>query len=325
MSNAALPLLLAAALLPGPAGAAFNNDYAGTSGGEFLKLGGDARGASMGNAMTAASEDASAIYYNPAGLSQLTQRQGAATQGLLYQDVMVSFASYAHPVTSIIKPRRRFLRPSGLGTLAVGVLYLNAGGIKEVDNTGFETGGEFTPRDAAFMAGWGGTVTEILDLGVALKFVDSRITAAAKTGAVDAGARLRLELLGMPYTAAVVARNMGGTLRFHEQDDPLPMDIRVGQTLRPFSYWLLSLDLAFPRDNTYYPSFGTEFIAQLEKEVAASVRMGYDGRISPSDLDGVAAFSLGAGCVIKGWSADYAWVPFGDLGHTHRFSLAFKF
>lgn len=325
MRKHTLLALLSAALLPGPAAAAFNNDFSGTSGGEFLKMGGDARGAAMGQAMTAAAEDAAALYYNPAGLSQLQRRQGMATQGLLYQDVMVSFAAYAHPVTPIIKPKRRFLHPSGLGTLALGVLYLNAGGIREVDNTAFETGGEFTPRDMALMAGWGGTITDTLDLGIGLKFIDSRIKAAAKTGAVDFGARIRLELMGWPYTAALAARNLGGKLRFHQQDDPLPMDVRLGQTLRPFSQWLFSLDLAFPRDNSPYPAFGTEFTAAIEKDLSVAARLGYDGRISASDLDGLAAFSLGVGAVIKGWSVDYGWVPFGDLGHTHRFSIATKF
>lgn len=322
MSAALLAALLAAA----PAArAAFSADAAGTSAGEFLKMGGDARGAAMGQAMTAASEDAAALYYNPAGLSQARARQGAATQGFLYQDVSVSFAAYAHPVLPAVRPRRRFLRPSGLGTLAVGVLYLNAGGISEVDNTGVETGGEFTPRDVAAMAGWGATLTDFFDLGLALKYVDSRIQAAAKTGTVDAGARLRLDVLGLPYTAAVAARNMGGRLRFHEQSDPLPTDVRFGQTLRPLPQWLLSLDLAFPRDNAPFPAFGTEFAVPIEKDLTGFMRLGYDGRLSPGDLEGLAGLSVGFGAGIKNWNLDYGWVPYGALGHTHRFSVSARF
>jgi hypothetical protein len=321
------PGLLAALLaaLAGPAAAAFNSGSAGTSGGEFLKMGGDARGAGMGQAMTAAAEDASALYYNPAGLSQVRTRQGTASQGFLYQDVAVSFAAYAHPVQPTVKPRRRFLRPSGLGTLAVGVLYLNAGGISEVDNTGVETGGEFTPRDVAAVAGWGATLTDSLDLGLALKYVDSRIQAAAKTGAVDAGARLRLDVLGMPYTAALVMRNMAGRLRYHEQTDPLPLDVRFGQMVRPIPRLALSLDLAFPRDNGFYPAFGGEFAVPIEKDLTGFLRLGYDGRISPGDLDGIAAMTVGLGAGIKNWKVDYSWAPYGSLGHAHRFSLSAGF
>lgn len=323
LSLAAASLL---ALLPaGPARAEFGSAYAGTSSGEFLKLGGDARGAGMGQAMAAASEDAAALYYNPAGLSQVRERQGLASQGFLYQGVSVSFASYAHPVQPLVRPRRRFLRPSGLGTLAVGVLYLNAGGISEVDNTGVETGGEFTPRDFAATAGWGATLTDAFDFGVALKYVDSRIQAAAKTGAADFGGRLRLDILGIPYTAAVAARNLGGKLRYHEASDPLPMDVRFGQTLRPLPRWLLSLDLAFPRDNAPYPAFGTEVSVPFEKDLAGAVRLGYDGRISPSDLDGIAAMTVGLGMSLKTWGFDYAWAPYGALGHTHRFTLSGRF
>ncbi|TPW20208.1 MAG: hypothetical protein FD126_1911 [Elusimicrobia bacterium] len=318
-------LLLAALFGAAPARAAFNANAAGTSAGEFLKMGGDARGAAMGQAMTAAAEDASALYYNPAGLSQARSRQGTASQGFLYQDVAVSFAAYAHPVQPAVRPRRRYLRPSGLGTLAVGILYLNAGGISEVDNTGVPTGGEFTPRDVAAMVGWGSTLTDILDLGMTLKYVDSRIQSASKTGAVDAGARLRLDVLGLPYTAAVVARHMGGRLRYHQQSDPLPVDVRFGQTVRPLPQWLLSMDLAFPRDNAPFPAFGTEFSVPIEKDLTGFMRMGYDGRISPGDLDGMAGFSVGLGAGIKNWSLDYGWVPYGSLGHTHRFSVSAKF
>lgn len=318
-------LLLAALLGATPAGAAFNSNAAGTSAGEFLKLGGDARGAAMGQAMTAAAEDAAALYYNPAGLSQARSRQGTASQGFLYQDVAVSFAAYAHPVQPAVRPRRRFLRPSGLGTLAVGVLYLNAGGISEVDNTGVPTGGEFTPRDVAAMVGWGSTLTDYLDLGIGLKYVDSRIQAASKTGAVDVGARLRLDVLGMPYTAGLAARHMGGSLRYHQQTDPLPVDVRFGQTVRPLPQWLLSLDLAFPRDNAPFPAFGTEFSVPIEKDLTGFMRLGYDGRVSPGDLDGMAGFSVGLGAGIKNWTLDYGWVPYGSLGHTHRFSLAARF
>ncbi|TBR25419.1 PorV/PorQ family protein [bacterium] len=316
---------LLAVLLAAPARAAYNADAAGTAGGQFLKLGGDARGAAMGQAMTAASEDASALYYNPAGLSQVRQRNGTATQGFLYQDVSVSFAAYAHPVLPAVRPRRRFLRPSGLGTLAVGLLYLNAGGIGEVDNTGAATGGTFTPRDVAAMAGWGATLTDMFDLGISLKYVDSRIQAAAKTGSLDVGARMRLDVLGMPYTAALGARNMAGRLRFHDQTDPLPMDVRFGQMLRPIPQWLLSLDLAFPRDNAPYPAFGTEFSVPIEKELTGFMRLGYDGRLSPGDLDGIAGMSVGLGVGIQNWTIDYGWVPYGTLGHTHRFSVSARF
>ena len=319
--------LLAAlcAALAWPGTAAAGSSSVGTSGGEFLKLGGDARGAAMGEAMTAASEDAAALYYNPAGLSQVQRRQGTGTEGLLYQDVSVSYAAYAHPVTSAVKPRRRFLKPSGLGTLGLGILYLNAGEITEADNTGAQTGGAFTPRDVAISAGWGGTLTELFDLGMALKYVDTRIQATAKTGAVDAGARLRLELAGMPYTAAFVIRNLGGQLRYHQQRDPLPVDVRLGQAVRPTPNLLFSLDVAFPRDNDWYPSFGAEGLVPIDKDVTVAGRAGYDGRISGDDLDGLAGFSLGAGLLVKGWNIDYGWVPFGALGHTHRFSLAYRF
>lgn len=325
MSLRAFAALLALALPARPAAAAFSADAVGTSAGQFLKLGGDARGASMGEAMTAASEDGMALFYNPAGLSQLQQRQASASQGFLYQDVTLSYLGYAHPVEPVVKPTRRFMRPSGLGTLSVGVLYLNAGNISEIDNTATPTGGQFTPRDVAAMAGWGGTLTDLFDLGLSLKYIESRIEATAKTGAIDVGARMHLDIIGMPYTAAVAARNLGGELKFHEQRDPLPVDVRLGQTLRVLPSWLISMDVVFPRDNAPYAAFGSELEVPVETDMAVALRGGYDGRVSAGDLDGLANISLGAGLRRRGWAVDYGWVPFGVLGHTHRFSLSVKF
>ncbi|MDE2292229.1 MAG: PorV/PorQ family protein [Elusimicrobia bacterium] len=320
-----LAAALLAASLAAPARAAFNSGYAGTSGGEFLKLGGDARGASMGQAMAAASEDAMALFYDPAGLSQLQQREGTASQGFLYQNVTLSYVGYAHPVSPIVKPARRFMRPSGLGTLALGVLYLNSGNISEIDNTGTPTGGQFTPRDVAAIAGWGATLTDYFDFGLSFKYVESRIEASARTGAADFGARLRLDLAGLPYTAALVARNLGGQMRFHAQTDPLPVEVRLGQTLRVLPQWLMSVDLAFPRDGAPYPAFGTEYSFRVDDDISVAVRGGYDGRVSAAALDGIADMCFGLGATRKGWGIDYGWVPFGVLGHTHRFSLTYRF
>lgn len=312
-------------LLAGTAGADFNSDYAGTSAAEFLKLGADSRGVSMGHAMGAAADDASAVYWNPAGLSQLNKNHVTFTHSFMYQSVFYDFFSYARPVRPVVAPRRREFRPSGRGTLAVAVMYLNAGTLKEVDNTGTLTGGAFTPHDLSVMAGWGASLTEVLDLGLTLKYVDCQIQSSARTGAADVGARLRLHLLEWPYVFSFSAHNMGGKLRFHDERDPLPLTLRIGNTLRPIKQWLLSADVVFQRDNRVYANLGTEARIPIEDNLAVAIRGGWSGRTSSGDLDGLTGLSFGAGLEIFGLGADYAWAPFGLLGDTHRISLGFKF
>jgi hypothetical protein len=317
-------LLLILFLLPVSASAGFNQDSVGTSSGEFLKFGADARGIAMGSAMTAAADDASAIYWNPAGLSQLNQRHMTFTHHALFEGVNYEFAAYAHPVTPLVPTRRREYRPSGRGTLAAAILYLNAGRLQEVDNTGLKTGGAFTPRDLAIVAGWGAKMTDVLDIGIALKYIDSRIISSARTGAIDAGMRLNYHLAQWPYALAFNIRNMGGQLTFRDQRDPLPLNIRVGQSLRPHPNWLLTSDIVFPRDNDWYAAFGSE-VTFSRSDMELALRGGWNGRTNSGDLDGFSAISFGSGISFHQFGLDYAWLPFGILGNTHRLTLAYRF
>lgn len=324
-------LAAALGLWPSASEAAFGEGSAGTSAGEFLKFGPDARGVGMGHAMTAAADDASAIYWNPAGLSQVKQREWSMSGAQVFQDVTHGFIGYAHPVRPLVPARRRELRPAGHGTLGAGLLYLNAGRLEEFTNDcatagdACRTGTTFTPRDLALLAGWGASVTEMLDIGISLKYIDSRIKSVSRTGSADLGARLRFLWGDFPYTVALNARNVFGNMRFHEQKDPLPFSYRIGQTLKPFPYWVLSSDFVFPRDNDFYLDFGSEARLPELQGVSAVLRGGWSGRTSPGDLDGTNGMALGAGLSYGGFQLDFAWAPFGELGDLKRYSLRYRF
>jgi long-chain fatty acid transport protein len=47
----------------------------GTSGAQFLRIGAGARAPGMGGAFSPIADDATAIYWNPGGLSQLSKRE----------------------------------------------------------------------------------------------------------------------------------------------------------------------------------------------------------------------------------------------------------
>jgi hypothetical protein len=54
------------------------------------------------------------------------------------------------------------------------------------------------------------------------------------------------------------------------------------------------------------------------------IRVGYD-QSHGRKVDGLTGLTAGGGVELKGFRLDYAWVPFGTLGTTNRFSLAFRF
>src|SRR5260370_30060465 len=65
--------LTALALAPAATQVQQDNTGFGTASGEFLLLGAGARGAALGGAFAALTTDVTSLYYNPAGLSQMTR------------------------------------------------------------------------------------------------------------------------------------------------------------------------------------------------------------------------------------------------------------
>ena len=328
MRIAAFAVLLVLAALPAAAGG-FGSSQGGTSGASFLKLGADARAAGMGGAVRAAVDDATAIYWNPAGLAGLRYRHATMTHGASYQSTFQDFIAYAQPVESPFARqtgRERDLRPDQLGTLGVAVLYQNSGGITEVDNTGTPTGARITPQDLAVFIAWGATVARGLDVGVGLKYVTSKIQSSASTGAADLGVRWRTWLPGeFPYAVSLSVQNLGGQLKFHEISDPLPLIITVGQALKVTKSLVVTLDLNAPRDRSVYPALGLEWRVPMQQGLSAALRTGYDGRLNGNDTGGLTGITFGAGLGLQRFGFDYGWSPAGTLGSTHKLSLSYRF
>lgn len=319
-----LPALLCLWLLPGEARAVFRKSDAGTATGQFLKLGADARAASMGQAVRAFSEDANAVYWNPAGLASLRYRHATMTHSAYYQSLFYDFISYAQPVQSILGRSSRELQESQLGSFGVSLLYLNGGTLNEVDNTGVETGGNFRPQDFAASIAWGGSMTRILDFGVALKYISSHLHESASTGAVDLGARLRWRLIDMPWTLAATVHNAGGHMKFISQSDPLPLQLAVSQSLRVTKNWTVTTDVVAPSDNRPYPCFGSEIRMPMEPNMSVMLRAGYEARTG-GEFSGLSGLGLGGGLGLARFGFDYAWMPYGLLGDTHRLSISYRF
>ena len=319
--------LLLPALQAGAKG--FGASEAGTSGGTFLKLGADARAAAMGTAVHAAVDDASAIYWNPAGLAGLRYRHASMTHGASYQNTFQDFVAYAQPIEPLFQRaggRERDLRPDQIGTLGIAVLYHNSGAISEVDNTATPTGDRITPQDMAVFIAWGATLTRGLDVGVGLKYVSSKIQSTAQTGAADVGARWRTWLPGdIPYALSLSAQNIAGQLKFRELADPLPLIVTVGQALKVTKGMTVTLDINAPRDRSMYPAFGFEWRVPMQQGLSAALRAGYDGRLGGADAGGLTGVCFGGGLGVQRFGFDYGWSPAGGLGSTHKLSLSYRF
>mgnify|MGYP001765847645 CR=1 FL=1 len=314
----ALTAAAAGLLLCASAGAAedpryFSAKAAGATTADFLNLPVGARAAGMGGAYSAISDDASAIYWNPAGLVQIPKLSAIFMRAQYFEDVSYQYAAYAH-------------RLGYDSVLAGSVMLTDIGSITRTDVSG-NTLGSFTPRDQVFTLSYSKAILEFSDkdmdvsMGVSAKYIKSTIVDSAKAYAGDIGL-MTYNFSDIPYRLAVTATNMGGGLRYDTESNPLPLTFKLGASVNPFKNMLVATDVVFPKQNKPNVLLGAELATQPNELTRLSVRAGLNMQ---QMRDGLSGFSMGLGATLHFFSLDYAMTPMGELGSTHRISLTFDF
>ncbi|MBI2386859.1 MAG: PorV/PorQ family protein [Elusimicrobia bacterium] len=268
----------------------------------FLDIGVGARGLGMGGAYTALVDDAGALYWNPSGLAKLEKREFTASHAEMFESTRLDFLAYAHPTSQ--------------GIFAAGLTYLSQGKIDGRDSSGRQTAG-YDASDAALSLGYA-RKTEIADLGAAIKYLRSHIGGTEAQGAaVDIGAKRAFDRVS--FGAAL--RNLGPGLKFQDQRNDLPLRLALGAAYRFAGGHAAAAEVVNgPRGAGTDASFGGEY--QTIKNVY--LRGGYTTQTAVtggSGFDVARGLTLGLGLRNEKWSLDYAILPSGELGRSHRFSL----
>ena len=272
----------------------------------FLNIGVGARGLGMGGAYTALANDANALYWNPAGLSKLEKREFTASHAELFESTRLDFLAYAHPTSQ--------------GTFSAGLLYLSQGKIDGRDGLGRPTAG-YDASDAAMTAGYARKL-DFAEVGASFKYIRSHIgSTEAQTVAADVGARRELGNLAV----AAALRNLGPGLKFQDQRNDLPLRLAVGAAYKFAGGHAAAAELVNgPRGAGTDAAFGGEF--QAVKNLY--LRAGYTTQTAitgGSGFDVARGLTMGLGFRNEKWSLDYAIMPSGELGRSHRFSLGSRF
>ncbi len=283
----------------------------GTSGAAFLKLPAGSRPSSMGGAFAGIADDVNAIFFNPAGTGKLEKSEFTAQYGLMFQSISHNLLGFAYPTK---------IGSIGLGVVNLGVDKIERRSIADTP----KPSGEFSSRDTAYILNYSKKIGEKISAGLNVKFISLNIDdKSASSFGADAG--LLIQPFDFPLSAGLAVQNLGTEAKFETEGDPLPLNIKIG-----FGYKLLSEKLSLgagidlPRDNSLKLSLGGEFTQKLTEELSVAARAGYVG-MSEEKLEKLAGLSAGAGITFRHIGFDFAWVPYGILGDTMRYSIIVKF
>ncbi len=312
----------------------------GTSAAQFLKIGVGARATAMGESFVAEANDASAVYWNPAGLAHLTRNELLLVRTNWIAGMTYDFATVTIPMQSI-------------GTFGLFYQALNMGEMKvrtEYQPDG--TGELFDASSFSLGLSYARTMTDRFAFGLTAKYIREQIWhESAATMAIDLGITYRTSIKNLRLGMAIL--NYGGKMQMNGKDlltfvdvDPnlkgnneyivsrlntekfdIPLNFRIGLAYDPiktdFSRVTITMDGVSPNDFNEYLNVGMEYAFRN----MVFLRTGFKG-IGIHNAEG--GFSAGAGIKYKmtgqlGLVIDYAYVDFGRLNNVQRFSLRILF
>lgn len=303
----ALILIFILTCMPVAADSSDIHENAGTRAMSFLKIGVGAEAMSMGESQVAATDDLYASYWNPAGLAQLEQPQLALMHNEWFAGINHEFVGFALPL-------------KGVGTIGASASYLSFGELQGRDREGNETT-IFRPYDLALILSYARGFGSALAFGANAKFLREQIADESGSGiAFDLGG-----LYNFPDTRLSLgfnAQHAGPRVKFIEEAFGLPFTFRLGAAYRLWNEsLLLTTDIIRPSDNDIAIGVGAGYtignILQL--------RTGYKYKIGGNDLGAISGLTGGFGLTLLRFQIDYALIPFGVLGLTHRVSLIASF
>lgn len=281
----------------------------GTSAANFLKVGQAARPAGMGSAFVALADDINSLEWNPAGLAYLAPDyfDAAFEHVFSFGDVEYEILSYAQ----------------NLGETYGGGLQVLYRHMPDIDNN-LEDENPQKVFDLAWVLGYGFQVSNF-SVGLNIKFIMSRLGPEDLFGeAADLG--LLVHFMDKKISAGLAIRNLGPDIK----SDSLPLNIRGGVAYRDLfgekkeHAVNAALEIDQPLDNRLNLRLGCEYW-YLQR---AAVRVGFCQQLGGNDLQSdnfIHRMTAGASVCWADLQLDYAFVPYADLGASHRIGLVLHY
>lgn len=312
----------------------------GTTAAPFLSIGQGAKATAMGSAFVAISDDASAMYWNPAGI---TKNQGLSVifdHTEWFADLKYNYVAAAYNL-------------GDMGSVGLSLISSDYGEMKvtTVDKPN-GTGEVFSVNDFAFSLAYAINLTDNFSIGLSPKVISQSIWKMNAVGfAVDLGVQYVT-----PFDGAVLAMsitNFGSKMQMSGTNaniivdlDPdndgtdnktpaalsmdqwaLPVNFRVGVAYQPIKMDMhkltLSVEAMHPNDNYESVNVGGEYGFNN----FLFIRGGYKSIFQKDSEEG---YTLGFGLRQNligsvALMADYAYQDFGRLGDIQKFTIGINF
>jgi hypothetical protein len=311
------------------------NPNIGTAGAQFLKIPVGPRAAAMAGAFVSNTDDASSLFWNPAGIVGVKSGALFAAHTDWWETIKLNHAALVESFEDI-------------GSFGVSVTVLSMGEMEVTTEDQPEgTGQSFDAQDVMIGVSYARRLTNEFSVGITAKYVQQRIwNESASAIAFDIGTQYRIGFrdltigmsmmnfggnmtyagpdLGVKYT--VDPNNAGVRLapaNLAPDDYPLPLHFQVGVSMSPYTSenfsMLLAVDVAHPNDNQEEVNVGTELTILRQFFLRGGYRFGYD--IEKATFGAGVALPLGG----LNLTVDYAYAMYNLLPNISRISVGMAF
>jgi len=312
----------------------------GTGAAAFLEIGVGARAMAMGGAYTSIANDATALYWNPAGIAWISGVQCELAHNKWLVGTYHDFAGIVVPVPGL---RSTF-------GLSYNALDYGDEPVRTVERPE-GTGEMFSGRDISVALSYAIAFTDRFSFGLSGKYVSQRIWSETGSAmAMDVGIFYNTVVKGLRLGACV--SNFGSKIEMRgrhirtivdpdegvENYDRVPVNYKTGYYSLPllfrvglsYEQSLGALGNALVAMDVCHPSFATESISLgLEYGFANMfyLRGGFESLFERDHINGL---TCGGGIDLyrrgmMGIRIDYCWADWGVLENAQRFSLGLVF
>ena len=303
------------------------SSHAAKFAGEAFGLGAGSRGLALGGAIVAGPFDATAPYWNPAGMNRLQGRYFTAMHAETFGSLL------NHDYIGYIDSRPR--ENSFLKAFGFYIYYLGGDGIKITQLNQFNRPyvvSEESHGDFIFAAAISGKLGEKIDFGLSAKIIYRDLgTETGKGLSLDAGLlydiskRLTLGLMVSDITSGFI-RYSGEAFGDGANTESIYPTVKPG-LLYEYQYsefvgrFMVSGDMKFEKlgDAAQYStgslSLDSHYGWELSYKEILSGRAGFD----------IGKFTSGVGINVKNITVDFAYLHHSELDETYRVSAAYKF